>query len=202
MLTLFHSPKSRSTRMLALIHEMGLQDRVQLEHVTIPRRDGTGAPDPQNPHPDKKVPALLDGDTLVTESSAIMLYLTDMFPEAELGPTVGDPMRGPYLTWLAYYGDVIEPVYSAMVAGVGDNPVFQASFRGVPEVEARLIAAFADGRAFLLGDRISAADLLVQSPYMWFPDGAPKDARVGAWIERVAARPSYGWAQKVEARYA
>ena len=201
MLTLYFSPKSRASRMLALVHEMDLQDRISLEHVSIPRRDGTGAPDPANPHPDRKVPALRDGDTLITESLAIALYLTDMFPEAGMGPVVGDPLRGPYLTWLAYYAGVIEPVYNAHVAGVGDHPIFRSSFRGVAEVEARLIGTFADGRPFLLGDTLSAADLLVQSPYMWFPEGGPDDAKVKAWIDRVAARPSYAWVTEVEAAY-
>ncbi|MCB1348299.1 MAG: glutathione S-transferase family protein [Paracoccaceae bacterium] len=199
MLTLYYAPRSRATRILALTHELDLRDKVRYEFVSIPRIDGSGTPDAHNPHPDRKVPALLDGDTLITESLAIALYLTDMFPEAGLGPVVGDPQRGPYLAWLAYYAGVMEPVYNAMVAGVGDHPVFRASFRGVPEVEARLIAAFADGRSYLLGDRLSAADLLVQSPYMWFPDGAPKDAKVQAWIDRVAARPSYAWATRFEA---
>ena len=199
MLTLYVSPKSRASRMLALVHEMDLRDRIRLENVTIPRRDGTGQADASNPHPDRKVPALRDGDTLITESIAIALYLTDMFPEAGLGPIVGDPQRGPYLTWLAYYAGVIEPVYNAHVAGVGDHPVFQATFRGVAEVEKRLTDTFADGRPYLLGESLSAADLIVQSPYMWFPDGAPDDARVKAWIDRVAARPSYSWVAAFEA---
>jgi glutathione S-transferase len=36
---------------------------------------------------------------------------------------------------------------------------------------------------------------------MWFPDGAPDDAHVKAWIDRVAARPSYAWVAEVEAKY-
>lgn len=198
MLTLFCSPRTRATRVLALIHEMDLRDAVALRHVSVPRIDGSGQPDASNPHPDKKVPALLHDDMLVTESAAIMLYLTDMFPEAGLGPVVGDKLRGPFLTWLAYYAGVMEPVYNAQVAGQADNPVFRASFRGVPEVEKRLIDTFADGRPYLLGERFSAADLLVQSPFMWFPDGAPKDDKVQAWIDRVAARPSYAWAGEIE----
>ena len=199
MLTLFHAPRSRASRILALVHEMDIRDRITLHHVEIPRIDGTGTPDTTNPHPDRKVPALLDGDTLITETIAIALYLTDMFPEAGLGPVVGDPQRGPYLAWLAYYAGVMEPVYNAQVAGVGDHPVFRASFRGVPEVEQRLTDAFADGRPYLLGDSLSAADLIVQSPYMWFPDGAPADPKVKAWIDRVAARPSYAWVAEMEA---
>lgn len=199
MLTLYYSPRSRATRALALTHELDIRDKIRYEYVSIPRVDGSGSADAHNPHPDRKVPALMDGETLITESLAILLFLTDMFPEAGVGPVVGDPDRGPYLAWLAYYAGVMEPVYNAQVAGVGDHPVFRASFRGVPEVEARLISTFADGRPYLLGARFSAADLLVQSPYMWFPDGAPKDAKVQAWIDRVAARPSYAWAQGFEA---
>lgn len=198
MLTLYVSPQSRASRLLALVHEMGLQDQISLEHVTIPRRDGSGGADPANPHPDKKVPALRDGKVLITESIAIALYLTDRFPEAGLGPTLDDPLRGPYLTWLAYYAGVMEPVLNAHAAGVGDHPIFRASFRGVPELEARLVDSFADGRAFLLGDRLSAADLIVQSPFMWFPEATPDDNAVKAWVDRVAARPSYAWVSEVE----
>jgi glutathione S-transferase len=46
---------------------------------------------------------------VVFESSAIALYLSDRFPENRLGPLVGDPDRGAYLTWLAYYAGVLEP---------------------------------------------------------------------------------------------
>ena len=88
MLTLYYAPRSRATRILALTHELDLRDKVRYEFVSIPRIDGSGTPDAHNPHPDRKVPALLDGDTLITESLAIALYLTDMFPEAGLGPAV------------------------------------------------------------------------------------------------------------------
>ena len=42
MLTLYHAPFSRSTRIVALIHDLGLQDRVQIEPVTVTRPDGSG----------------------------------------------------------------------------------------------------------------------------------------------------------------
>ncbi len=200
MLTLYHSHQTRSSRMLALIEEFGLQDRVTLKYVTIPRQNGTGGRDPANPHPEGKVPALTDGDRLITESAAIMLYLSDMFPEAQIGPAVGDAGRGEYLTWLFWYQGVFEPVYVAAAAELS-HPFLTAAFRGVAEVEARLIADFADGRPYLLGDKISAADFLIQSPYLWFPDWAPKDAKVQAWIARVAARPAYAWAMEVEQPY-
>ncbi len=75
---------------------------MRLKIVTIRARDGTGAIDPANPHPHGKVPAIRDSDdgTVVFESPAIALYLTDKFPKAGIGPLVGDPQRGAYLSWL------------------------------------------------------------------------------------------------------
>lgn len=201
MLTLYHSYWSRATRMLALIHELDIVDRVDLVHVDLKRQDGSGAFDPKSPHPDHKVPALDHDGTVITESAAIAIYLADMFPDAGLAPRMGDAERGPYLTWLIYSVSVMEPVYNHKAAGL-DHPILQASFRGVREVEQRLIDTFADGRPFLQGDRFTAADLMVQSPFQWMRDWAPQDDNVLAWIDRIAARPSYAWAHEIDANYA
>src|SRR2546430_17250591 len=107
MLTLYHAPKSRSSRIVWLLEELAAPYTLRI--ADIPRMDGTGAPDPANPHPDKKVPALVDDGVLITESIAIVQYLTDQFPAAGLGPRIGDPHRGPYLSWLAHYAGGLEP---------------------------------------------------------------------------------------------
>src|SRR5262245_16832534 len=98
MLTLHHAPRTRSSRIVWLLEE--LEAPYQIQYTTIARADGSGGPDAANPHPDKKVPALVHDGALITESAAIILYLTDLFPEAGLGPRVGDRQRGPYLSWL------------------------------------------------------------------------------------------------------
>lgn len=201
MLTLYHSYWSRATRIVALVHELGALDEVTLKHVDIARQVGGGAPDPENPHPDHKVPTLVHDGVVITESAAIALYLTDLFPDAGLGPVVGDADRGPYLTWLVYSASVMEPVYNHQAAEV-DHPILQATFRGVAEVEQRLIDTFADGRDFLLGASYTAADLLVQSVYAWLPDLIPDDDKVRAWVDRVNARPSNVWARELDLSYA
>ena len=70
MLKLIHAPMSRSSRILWLIEEMGIGDKVQIEPVGIRRFDGSGQRDPANPHPEGKVPALIHDRTLITESGA------------------------------------------------------------------------------------------------------------------------------------
>jgi glutathione S-transferase len=104
MLTLFHAPRSRSTRFIFLLEEAGVPYEIKV--VNIRRSDGSGAVDPDNPHPLGKVPALVHDDVTVLESSAITLYLKDTFPAAGLGPQAADRTRGAYLSLLSYYGSV------------------------------------------------------------------------------------------------
>jgi len=188
MLTLFHAPQSRSSRLVTLIDEMALQDRVKIHTVTIPRMDGSGGPDAANPHPERKVPALLHDGTLVTETAAIILYLTNLFPEAKMAPPPGDPRHGAYLTWLFWYGNVVEPVLLLEAAGIS-HPSLHATLRGHPEIDARLRAAL-DRGPWLLGDSYSAADLLCHSPYAWFKEATPEDPLIRDWVARCQARPA------------
>ena len=53
-------------------------------------------------------PYLVDGDERVRERGAIMLYLTDKYPQAKLGPLPGEAGRGAYLSWLSYYQGIME----------------------------------------------------------------------------------------------
>lgn len=188
MLTFFHAPYSRSTRVLALIEEMGIGEKIAIRPVTIPRQDGSGGRDPANPHPEGKSPCLLHDGEVVTETGAILLYLTDLFPGTGLGPLPGEPGRGAYLTWLSWYQGVLEPVLICDAAGIGHDWL-TAAIRGPEEATARLRHALGRG-PWLLGERYSAADLLVHSPYAFFPDSLPDDPAIRDWATRCAARPA------------
>jgi glutathione S-transferase len=187
MLTLHHAPRSRSSRILWLLEELGAEYQIKITDIT--RGDGSGASDPTNPHPDKKVPALVHDGVLITESVAIALYLTDLHPAAGIGPPVGHPKRGPYLTWLAYYAGVIEPVVTLHVAGLAENPVMLRSFRDRAAVDRRIVAALEAG-PYLLGDSFSAADILVTSMGQFSRALLPAGERVDSYLERCGARPA------------
>ncbi|WP_417242479.1 glutathione S-transferase family protein [Celeribacter sp.] len=194
MLTLYHSPMSRSTRVLALINALNLRDEIEIVTVVIKRQDGSGHHDPANPHPEGKVPLLVteDGEQ-IRESNAIMLYLTDRF--GSCGRGVGAAGRGAYLSWMTWYGNVFEPVYvigvahkmAAEMSGEAppENPVFTTTWRTIPDALAVLETALSDGRPFLMGEDMTAADLLICSTYFWF--GAPDVPVVAAWVARCAA---------------
>lgn len=188
MLTLHYAPQSRASRIAVLLEEMGIADKVAINTVDIVRFDGSGRQDPANPHPEAKVPALTHDGTLITESAAIILYLTDLFPYSGLAPRPGDPKRGEYLSWLFWYGNVMEPVLIHQRAGLS-HPALTATFRGMAEATARLRAALEQG-PWLLGQDYSAADLLCHSPYAFYRDQAPDDPLIQDWIARCQDRPS------------
>ena len=188
MLTLYHGPVSRSSRIIWLLEELGVTD-YRIAITDIPRPDGTGAVDPSNPHPDKKVPALIDDDALVTESSAIVLYLTDKFPKAGIGRPVGHPQRGAYVSWLAYYSGVIEPVLNIQFAGLGDNQVLQRTFRNVRAMHERVSGALAAG-PWMLGKEFSGVDILIASMGMFVRTFLPAGEVVDAYLARCGARPA------------
>ena len=194
MLTFFHAPRSRSTRVLALLHELDALDDVQVKIVTIERLDGSGARDPSNPHPDGKVPLLVQDGQQIWESASIMQYLADRFPGTGLGIAFDDPRRGAYLSWFAWYAGVFEPLITLGYANL-QHPALVRTFRTKAEAQARLRDALT-GRDFLLGDQFTAADLLVSSAYAWA--GKPGDPLIDAWVDRCVARPGVAYATQFD----
>ena len=185
MLTLFHAPRSRSTRVVTLLDELGALDRVDVRIVTIPRQDGSGGADPANPHPEGKVPLLIDGDETIWETVAITQHLTNLFPGA-MAPAPGERGHGTYVAWLSWYAAVVEPVMVLGAAGI-DDPICRATFRGMPELTARLAGAL-EASPYLMGEGYGAADLILASPFAWFPDATPDVPAIRDWVRRTQDR--------------
>lgn len=184
MLTLFHAPRSRSTRFIWLLEELGAPYEVR--RVDIYRSvSNTGARDPANPHPHGQVPALLDDGVLITESAAIALYLTDKFPAAGLGPVIGDPKRGPYLSWLAYYAGVLEPCVTNLWKQRQDDQD-KAQYQAMDD---RLRTTL-EASPWLLGETFSAADIMFVSLLQFARQMLPPHAVYDDWLARANARPA------------
>ena len=189
MITLYHAPRSRASRFIFLLEELGAP--YELAEVTIRRGDGSGALDSHNPHPHGKVPAIRDGETVVYESAAIALYLTDKFPQAGIGPLIGDPKRGAYLTWLAYYAGVMEPAWMSAFMKT-DVPRGTAGWVKTDEVMELVNATLSKG-PYILGDKFSAADVLIATTFKLFMGSPllPKTELLEAYVNRVTERPAY-----------
>lgn len=196
MITLFHHPRSRSSRFIFLLEE--LEAPYEIRIVTTRNRDGTGAVDPANPHPLGKVPAISDDGAIVFESAAIALYLTDRFPKNGLGPPVGNRDRGEYLSWLAYYAGVLEPAFVSKFMN-WEVPRGTAGWVGVDEAMPIIVRKLSE-YPYLLGDRFSAADILYGTTFAMFSQGPlmPSDPVIAEYAKRVTARPAYQRAQQRE----
>ena len=193
MITLFHHPRSRSTRFIFLLEE--LEAPYQIKLVTVRRSDGTGAVDLSNPHPHGKVPAISDDGVVVFESPAIALYLTDRFPKNQLGPIPGEPDRGAYLSWLSYYTGVLEPAFMSKFMNA-DVPRGTAGWVPVEEAMAAVIKSLSMGR-YILGDKFSAADVLYGTTFAMFGQSPmmPKSTVIDDYVKRIVARPAFARAQ-------
>jgi glutathione S-transferase len=196
MITLYHCPKSRSTRFLFLLEELEVPYRIQL--VTIRRGDGSGAIDPANPHPHGKVPAISDDGALVFESAAVALYLTDKFPRNHIGPLAAEAGRGSYLSWLAYYAGVFEPAFLCKFMNY-QVPRGTAGWVALEEVLPVVIQQLSRGE-YLLGERFSAADVLYGTSLALFAGSPllPKSPVIEEYVKRVLERPAYARAMARE----
>ena len=189
MITLYHAPRSRSSRFIFLLEELGVP--YEIAKVSIRRGDGSGALDSGNPHPHGKVPVIRDGETVVYESAAIALYLTDKFPAAGVGPVVGDSKRGAYLTWLAYYAGVMEPAWMSAFMKT-DVPRGTAGWVKTDEVMELVNSTLAKS-PYILGEKFSAADILIGTTFKLFM-GSPLLAKTDlleSYVKRVVERPAY-----------
>ncbi len=195
MITLHHHPRTRSSRFIFLLEELGAPYEIR-KVANIRRGDGSGAPDPDNPHPHGKTPAISDDGVVVFESAAIALYLTDRFPRNGIGPVVGDAKRGPYLTWLAYYAGVMEPAFLSKFMKV-TVPRPTAGWVDVDEVMPFVNETLEKG-PYLLGEKFSAADILLGTTFRMF-FGSPlltKTPLLEAYVERVTGRPAFARAME------
>jgi glutathione S-transferase len=198
MITLYHKPRTRSSRFIWLLEELGVP--YELKQVSLLGSDGSGAPDPANPHPHGKVPAITDSadGTMVFESPAIVLYLTDKFPTAGIGPVVGDRDRGAYLSWLAYYTGVFEPAFMSKFMNV-EVPVGTAGWVSVEKMMPFIIETLSRG-PYLLGEKFSGADVLYSTTFALFANSpvAQKSPVIEGYVQRCLDRPAYARAQARE----
>jgi len=136
---------------------------------------------------------------VVFESPAIALYLTDKFPQKGLGPTVGEPDRGTYLSWLAYYTGVIEPAFVSKFKNF-DIPLGTAGWVPVEEAMPAIIKQLGDG-PYLLGERFSGLDILYGTSFAMFLGTPlmPPSPAIEAYARRVVARPAFARAQAKDA---
>ncbi|MFC4726963.1 glutathione S-transferase family protein [Coralloluteibacterium thermophilus] len=196
-IVLYHHPWSRSAGVRILLEALGVAYRI--EHVDIQagqQRD----PAFLAVNPMGKLPALVHDGAVVTEQVAIFIHLADAFPAAALAPAIGDPLRGPYLRWMAFYGAAFEP---AVVDRAKQRPPLDRSTSPYGDYESMIATLAAQlGRGdYILGDRLTAADILWGTGLRWTTGFGLVEATpvLRAYIDRVTAHPAFARAAELDA---
>lgn len=196
-LTLYHHPKSRSAGARVLLEALGVPYRVQFTDFTA---GANRTPAFLALNPLGKLPTLVHGEAVITEQVAITIYLADRFPAAGLAPAFDHPLRGTYLRWLAFYGACFEPaVVDHAFKRAALDPA-TSPYRDVDTVIETLAGQL--GRSdYLLGDTLTAADLLWGTALRWTTmfGIVPTLPVFMAYIERVAMHPAVQRAAALDA---
>jgi len=184
---LYHHPWSRAANVIWMLEELGLP----YELVFVDFMKGAHkTPEMLALNPMGKLPILVDGDAVVTESAAIAIYLADRYSLGNLAPKTDDPARATYLRWAFFAPSVVEPGTMAHGAKWEFKPS-QAGWGSYDAMMATIESAVA-GKQYLLGDRFSMADVVFGGTLRYmiqFKIIEPSPA-VAAYAARLGERPA------------
>jgi glutathione S-transferase len=188
-ITLYFARASRSFTPRWLLEELDVPYEVEIIDL---RRGAQKSPDYLRINRMGKVPALRDGEVVVSENPAICLYLADRYSYGHLAPKIDAPARGSYLRWMVFSTAVFEP---AIYLREPPDPV-AASGRGWGDratVLSTLDQALAAG-PWLLGEAFTAADVMLGSllSIALFNKRIPEASSVLVeYNKRLESRPGY-----------
>ena len=208
MITVHHLNDSRSQRVLWLLEEMGLP--YEVKRYQRDARTNLAPPALKAIHPLGKSPVLDDGDVRMAETGAIIEYLLETYPSADLRPAAGTPAARRLTYWLHYAeGSAMTPLLLKLIFTVLPKRVpFLA--RGVAKgiskamnanmIDPQITAHTAYWESELgksewfAGDAFSAADIMMSFPLeaagSRVPYG-PDKPKLKAFLQKIHARPAY-----------
>ena len=198
MYKLFYYPGNANLAPHMLLEEIGapyelvLVDRAQNAHKSA---------EYMKLNPMGRIPTLVDGDLVISETAAICLHLADRHPEAKLAPALGSPERGRLYSWLMYLTNTVqaELIFYFYPEKIADDATARAGIKA--HEEARVGGMFdtieqtlaASGGPYLLGSQYTVLDPYLLMLGRW-TRGMTRPARtlphVGAFMTRLLERPA------------
>jgi glutathione S-transferase len=194
--TIYGPTASRTRRCLWALEEIG----VPFRHVPIDLGQGEGRSAKYLAlNPNGKVPTLVDGELVLSESAAICCHLADKHPKADLIPPNGTAERALCLQWMFFViGELEQPLWN-----IGKHKFALPPERRVPAlldvaryewgVVSRVLAQRLAGHPYLVSNRFSVADIMVAHTLAWARafEVPLEDAAVESYADRMLARPAF-----------
>lgn len=188
---LYGTPPTRAIRVQWLLNELGVDCEVIGLNPLAPDSELLAL------NPAGKLPVLVDGDVVLTESSAIPLYLAEKYPEKGLIPRdLAD--RAQMYRWIFFLVTEIEqPLWRIAL----NTTIYPEADRVPADIEnatrdcKKMAAVFEHhmkDREVVAGDRLSVADFNAAYTLDWANEaGMLGDApRLRAYLETMYARPT------------
>lgn len=161
MIKLYHIPRTRSVRIIWLLEELGLDYEVE-----VLTGDAKSAPAFLKISPFGKVPAIEDGDLVLTESVAIVQYILSEYGKGRLHPPVDSKDYAKFLQWLNFgEATLMQPIAEVIVNKLFRPEEHQHQFsidNGTKNFSdmARVIDGVLANSDYLVGDAFTAADIV------------------------------------------
>ena len=194
---LYYSPSTASMAVHWALIELGVPFETERLDIAI---GDQRKPAYLKLNPMGRVPTLMVDGRPYIESTALLMLLAERHPQAGLGPPPGDPQRAKWLETMVWFANNLQSAQRDwFYADKDGEPSGAAAVRDLARrrIDAawpRLAGQFADGRAFLFGDRPGAADFLAAMLMRWsrnMPHPANEQPALAAYLARMGALPSY-----------
>jgi glutathione S-transferase len=194
MMKLYGTPPTRVLRVIWMLNELGLE----YEHCPVDLMRGEARqPAFLGLNPAAKVPVLVDGDVVLTESAAIQIYLAEKHPEAGLIPQALED-RAQMYRWTFFLVTEIEQPLWRIARHTAIYPEDKRLPQDIALARQDCLAMVAvlerhmAGREFMAGDRLSVADFNAAYTLDWantaqMLDDAPQ---LRAYLAKMYARPT------------
>jgi len=185
----YHAPQTRSFTIRWLFEELGSPPH-ELKVLDLKKGDHK-SPQFLAVNPMGKVPAITHGGTVITESGAIAIYLADLFPEAGLAPPIGDTARGSYLRWIVFSHAALEPAVTDHALKREPGSASMLGYGSYDDTVTVLAGALTKG-PYLLGEKFSAADVVLGSGIRWMLmfKILPEREEFTSYAARLSERPA------------
>lgn len=200
---LYHCEGARSFRALWMLEELRVEYRLHM----LPFPPRFRAPGYLEINPLGTIPFMIVEGSKISESSAIVQYLADIYPEAGLSVAPSDPAYADYLNFLHMgeatltFPQTLYLRYTFLEPEERRNPQVAADYKRWFLKRLEVAMGMMGESDYACGDRFTAADISVGYAIKFAQALGLGDDLVPsatAYFERLAARPAYQRAISVE----